>query len=81
MHATENENLGRVENVLQRSNELINEMKETLDVLFKAHEKGVGKNVAAARRRARATTIDLEKKQKEYRKLSLELEKLLKPED
>lgn len=81
MHNTETENLGRVETVLQRSNELINEMRDTLDVLFKAHEKGVGKNVAAARRRARATTIDLEKKQKEYRKLSLELEKLLKPED
>lgn len=81
MHITETENLERVETVLQRSNELINEMKDTLDVLFKAHEKGVGKNVAAARRRARATTIELEKKQKEYRRLSLELEKLLKPED
>lgn len=76
----ENENFNRVEVVLQRSNELITEMKDTLDVLLKAHEKGIAKSVAAARRRARATTIELEKKQKEYRKLSLELEKLLKPE-
>lgn len=58
--------------------ELLEQMKEALENAISENEKFEGKRVAAAGPRARKLVLELEKIGKNYRKLSLELQKDMK---
>ena len=64
-----------VENDELKIDVIFNEIKAKLSDLEKDHVKGFTKDNAAARRRGRVLTLDVEKLLKQYRKTSLETEK------